>query len=215
MNQANQNNWLKKTLEEIPHKSHSNCHKGTTQWLSLRVPSYVYPHLLYSFSLLINTLLISPLSIFEEIISCKAKGQGPLTLTTDLGARIWYFHCHTLVSISGWEPTPCSKPLQAEATRDHILWLLGNHVNSSLLPSPKDYGWLTSKKVKLSSSHLLPSCPLALPPPSPLRLFLVPVLTNFTLIEKLRVRKKAHTMGFPWGQSQTDNTDNDLYLLSI
>ena len=138
VNQANQNDWLQKTLEEIPYKSHSNCHKGTTQWLSLGVPSCVYPHLLYAFSLLINTLLISPLSIFVEIIFCKAKGPGPLSLTADLEARIWYFHHPTLVSVSGWEPKPCSKPLQAEATQDHILWLLGNHVNSSLLPSPKD-----------------------------------------------------------------------------
>ena len=33
---------------------------------------------------------------------------------------IWCFHCRNPVSFSGWEPKPGSKPLQAEATRDHI-----------------------------------------------------------------------------------------------
>ena len=68
--------------------------------------------------LLINTLLISVLSIFVGILFCKAEGPGPLSLTTDLVARIWCFHCCFPATIS-WEPKPCSKPLPTEATRDH------------------------------------------------------------------------------------------------
>ena len=69
--------WLAKgNPEEMPHKSNSNCHEGATQRLSLQVLSGVYPHVLY-FSPLINTLLVSLLSIFVGIILCKAEEPGP------------------------------------------------------------------------------------------------------------------------------------------
>ena len=68
--------------------------------------------------LLINTLLISVLSIFVGILFCKAEGPGPLSLTIGLVARIWCFHCCDPATIS-WEPKPCSKPLPTKATRDH------------------------------------------------------------------------------------------------
>ena len=70
------------------------------------------------FSLLRNTLLVSLLSIFVEIIFCKAEGPGLLSLTTGLVPKIWCFHCHDPAPIYGWESKPCSKPLQAEATQD-------------------------------------------------------------------------------------------------
>ena len=41
----------------------------------------VYSNILYSFSLFINTLLVSLLSIFVGILSCKAEGPGPFSLT--------------------------------------------------------------------------------------------------------------------------------------
>ena len=72
------------------------------------------------FSLLLNTLLASLLSNFVEILFCKAKGPGPLSLTTGLVARIWCFHHHNPASISGWERKFCSKLLQAEATQNHL-----------------------------------------------------------------------------------------------
>ena len=64
----------------MPHKSNSNCLKGATQRLSLsesaRVSIHMY-YILFFFYLLINNLLASLLSIFVEILFCKAKGQGP------------------------------------------------------------------------------------------------------------------------------------------
>ena len=80
--------------EEMPHKSNWNCHNGTTQGLLLWVCPCVYPHGLYCFFLLINTLLVSLLSIFVEILFCKTKETGPLSLTNGLVARIWCFHYH-------------------------------------------------------------------------------------------------------------------------
>ena len=82
-----------RNLEEMPHKSNSNCHKGATQGLSLRVCPYVYPHVLYSFFLLINILLASLLSIFVEILLWKAEGPELSSLTTSLAASICCFHC--------------------------------------------------------------------------------------------------------------------------
>ena len=87
--------WLAKgNPEEMPHKSNWNCHEGTTQGLPLWVCPCVYPRVLYCFFLLINTLLVSLLSIFVEILFCKTEGTGPLSLTSGLVARIWCFHCH-------------------------------------------------------------------------------------------------------------------------
>ena len=55
--------------------------------------SCVTVHTYCTFSLLINTLHAPLLSIFVEILFCKAKGSGPLSLTTGLVERIWCFHC--------------------------------------------------------------------------------------------------------------------------
>ena len=52
----------------------------------------------------LNTLLASLLSVFVRILSCKAKGPGPLSLTTGLVARISCCHHCEPASISGWEP---------------------------------------------------------------------------------------------------------------
>ena len=60
-------------------------------------------------------LLASLLSVFVEILFCKSKGPGPLSLTTGLVARIWFFYCCDPTPTSGWEPKPGSKPLQPEA----------------------------------------------------------------------------------------------------
>ena len=59
----------------------------------------------------------SLLSVFVEILFCKAIGPCSLSLTTGLVARIWCFHCHDPAD-SGWEPKAHSKLLQAEATQD-------------------------------------------------------------------------------------------------
>ena len=65
-----------------------------------------------------GTLPSSLLSDFVEILFCKVKEPGPLSLTTGLVARIWCFHHCNLALITGWESKPCSKPLQA--TQDQL-----------------------------------------------------------------------------------------------
>ena len=105
--------WGKGNPEEIPHVSDSNYHQGTTLFLS--PPMYVYPHV--HFFLLINTLLISLLSIsLWQFISTKPKGQGLVT-----GHWPWRSSgqdCCYLPSISGPKRKSCFKPLQVKATRD-------------------------------------------------------------------------------------------------
>ena len=76
------------------------------QVVSLWVHPCEYPHMLYSFFLLINTLLVSLLSVFVEILFCKAKEPGPC-----LTARMWYSHCLDRSSI-------CFKWLWVASTLD-------------------------------------------------------------------------------------------------
>ena len=63
------------------------------------------------FFLFVNTLLASLLSVFVEILFCKAKGPGPLSLTTGLVARIYCFcrrhPAQSLVGIPGPAPSFC------------------------------------------------------------------------------------------------------------
>ena len=92
----------------MPHKSDLNCHKSTTQGLSLSLPVCLFICIVLFF-LLINTLLASLLSVFVETLFCKAEGSGPLTLTTSLVVRMWCFHHLCPASTSGWEPKPCFK----------------------------------------------------------------------------------------------------------
>ena len=88
-------------LEEIPHKSNSNCPEGATQWLSLPESAHLSIHTYCTFSLLIHTLLASLLCVFVEILFCKDEGPVPLSLTTGLVARIWCFHhCDLAQSLS-------------------------------------------------------------------------------------------------------------------
>ena len=99
-------------LEEIPSKSNSNYHAGTTQQLrnspveSAHVSTRMYCTLLPP-----NTLLVSLLSVFVEILFCKAELPGPLSLTSGLLVRIWCFHCHdpaqSLVGNPGPAPSCC------------------------------------------------------------------------------------------------------------
>ena len=101
----------------MPHKSKSNCCEGVTQrlWVCLCVSI----HTEYTLSPLNNTLLVSPCSIFVEILFCKGKAPGPLSLSTGLVAGIRCFHRHDPTSAPGWKPKPHFKPLQAKATWDH------------------------------------------------------------------------------------------------
>ena len=120
VNQANQNDWSRETRKKYPIK----VIRIATRMRPRNSPSgsahvHIWPHTLYSFFLLRNTLLASVLSVLVKILICKAEGPGPLSLTTGLVARIWCFYRRDLASISGWEPKPRSTPFQAETTRDH------------------------------------------------------------------------------------------------
>ena len=120
MNQANYNDLPKENQKKYPIKLIQ-----TATRVQLRdSPSESAPMCLSThtilFFFLINTLLASLLSIFVEILSYKAKGPGPLSLTTGLVARIWCFHYLNQAPISDWEPKPLSKSLQAKATQNHI-----------------------------------------------------------------------------------------------
>lgn len=94
-NQANQNNGPQKT--QVPQISDWNYHQAhDCQSPPVYIRTYVYPHGLTVLFLLVNTWLVSQLSIFVGIIFCKAEDAGPfLSLTTSLVARIWCFHCLT------------------------------------------------------------------------------------------------------------------------
>ena len=62
--ESGKSKWLAKgNLEEMAHKSHSKCHKGVTQRLSLWAHTCVYLHVLYSF-FPPNKHFVSLLSIF-------------------------------------------------------------------------------------------------------------------------------------------------------
>ena len=103
-------NWLAKgNQEEMLHKSNSlpwGCDSVTLS-LSLNSPVCLSTHTVLFF-LSISTLLASLLSVFVEILFSKARGPGPLSLTTNLVARIRCFHYRNLASVFGWEPKPHS-----------------------------------------------------------------------------------------------------------
>ena len=61
------------------------------------------------FFLLINTLLALLVSVFVEILFCKAEGPGPLSLTAGLVARIWC--SHSLNSARLWLGTEAPPPV--------------------------------------------------------------------------------------------------------
>ena len=90
--------------EETPHKSNSNYHEGAT----LSEPTCVPVHYMYVFFLLINPLLVLLISIFVGIFFLQSQQTRALSLTTGLVARIWFSHCHHLISVSGWEWKPPS-----------------------------------------------------------------------------------------------------------
>ena len=108
--------WLAKgDPEEMPHISDLNYHKGTT--LSLSPP------------VCLSTCILFPpnkhFTCFTTFHLCgnsflQSRRARTLSLATGLVARIQHSHCHGPTSISGWEPKPCFKSLQAKATWDHL-----------------------------------------------------------------------------------------------
>ena len=130
----------------MPHTSNSNCHEWQDSG-TLWVCPYVYPHVLYSFFLLINILLASLLSIFVEILFCKAEGPELSSLTTSLVARVsCAFTAATQLSL--WLGTQAL--FQAAASWSHLTkWLRvtqylsqGQHLSLTIAISL--WNWLQS-----------------------------------------------------------------------
>ena len=122
-NQAKGDGWPKSTQRDTPRK----WFKLPKGWDWPSQPVYLSTCTVLLF-LLINSLSISLLSIFVGILFCKAKGPGPLPLTTGLVARIWCSHWHDLTLISGSETETL---LQATAGWGHLtLYLLLKPGNS-------------------------------------------------------------------------------------
>ena len=144
VSQANQNDWPKETWNKYPIKVIQTAMR-VQLWLSLFLST---PVAYCTFSPLINTLLASLLSVFVEILFCKAEGPGPLSLTTGQVARNLGLN-HGPTSISGPEPKPCFKPLQIKATWDQVYSRLkGKQVNMSHVYS-----------VFISPSHFITTTP--------------------------------------------------------
>ena len=128
VNQANQNDWTKETRKNC---SIEVIHTTTRVWLSdsgtrpLSLPMclstciVLFPpdkHLLHYFP--------SLWKFFTTFHLCgnsflQSQRPGPLSLTTGLVARTWCSCRQDPAPISGWESRPHSKPMQAEALRDH------------------------------------------------------------------------------------------------
>ena len=114
----------------MPHEGNPTCHEGqlsNSGTFSLSLPMCLSTYTVHLF-LLIKTSLASLLSVFVEILFCKAKGPGPLSLTTGLGARICCFRrCHpaqSLVGNSGPAPRHCrSRPPEIRTIRSVVLTL--------------------------------------------------------------------------------------------
>ena len=148
--------WLaKENLEEMPHKSDLNCHDGATQGISLWICPCL-PTCTILFFLLINTLLASLISILVEILFCKAKGPGPLSLTTGLVARIWCFYCYDSAQSLAGSPSLASRHWRL---RPHKSRLIASHSGSffqelgqSVWRPPPDTG---SKILDYNSSDFL------------------------------------------------------------
>ena len=115
VNQASQNDCRKETQMKCPINLIQTATRARLRDLPLSL-LHAYPHALYSF----------PLTCFTTFHLCGnslLQRPGPLSLTTGLMARIWFFHHRKPASLSGWESKPCSQPLWAEVTRDQGYWL--------------------------------------------------------------------------------------------
>ena len=107
--QANHNDWPKETWKKYPIKI---IQTTIRMLLSNSLPESdcmsIHTYCILFF-LLINTLLASLISILVEILFCKAKGPGPLSLTTGLVARIWCFYCYDSAQSLAGSPSLASR----------------------------------------------------------------------------------------------------------
>ena len=101
-------------LEKMPQLSDLKYHKGTTVSESACMSTHMYYTLFppHKYCTCFTTFCLC-----RNSFSAKMKHQA-LSLTTDLGARIWSLHCHDPPSVSGCESKFCFKSLQTKAARD-------------------------------------------------------------------------------------------------
>ena len=107
VNQRNPNDWPKETRKKCLIKViRAATRVQLSDSLSLR-PPVCLSTCTGLFFLSINTLPVSPLSIFVGILFCKAEGPGPLSLTTDLVTGIWCFTDATRPQSLAGNPSHC------------------------------------------------------------------------------------------------------------
>ena len=93
-----------------------NCHEDTIQWPSIWIGPWAYPQCaLFPFN---KHLIVSILSVFVEILYCKAEGQALVTDHRSSGQDL-VLSLQQHSPAFGWEPRPRSKLLQTKATQDH------------------------------------------------------------------------------------------------
>ena len=132
LNQENKNYWTKETWKKCPIKVIQIIF--ATQQLSLWDCLCVFLHVLYFFSLLINTLLVSVLSAFVEILFQQRQRTRDFSLITDLVDRIRCSHNHNLTSIS---VRGTKALLQAAAGQSHPRSTPGDFLKSDIWLLPK------------------------------------------------------------------------------
>ena len=121
VNQAYQNDWPKETWKKYPIKIIQTAIRMLLS-NSLLEPACVSIHTYcILFFLLINTLLASLISIFVEILFCKAKGPGPLSLTTGLVPRICYFHCYDSAQSLAGSPSLAPRHCRLRAPKSRLI----------------------------------------------------------------------------------------------
>ena len=111
--------WLS---EEIPHKSNSSCHKGMSQHLLLSLPEFAYVSIHTGctfFSLNKHVTCFTTSCLYRNSFLQSRRARALVTDHSSTGSDLTLSPTPPS-PVSGWEPKARSKPLQAEATQDHI-----------------------------------------------------------------------------------------------
>ena len=147
----------KRNPEEMPHMSDLNCHKDAA--LSLSPPTSLSTCVVL-FLLLINTLLISLLSVFGRILYLQSWRARILSLTRGLVARIQCCYRHDATSASRWKLKPHFKLCRPRPPEINMIQLDG-----AFMVSNPVFLLITSGLVCDSGIHALePVCYVASQP---------------------------------------------------
>ena len=154
VNQKNQNDYPKEKWKKCPIRviqTAMRAQLSDSPWVHL----CVYPTGTAFFFPLYKHFA-SLLSVFVEILFCKAIGPGSLSLTTGLVARIWCFYCYDSAQSLAGSPSLASRHWRL---RPHKSRLIASHSGSffqelgqSVWRPPPDTG---SKILDYTSSDFL------------------------------------------------------------